>query len=406
MSTTKVQSQVGIQLQTTAAFESNALVTLPYTKYGFIQKRNTINDDSYQGVAFTDTPQKGVNDTSGTIGMNVDIVSLSAYLAGITGWRNYPLAYTVINATEVTQPTPLADAIYLVPVAGWSSSHANAIAIYDHDTTTWSFVETTAINQGTIIYNTATSAYLVLVSSTWESALSYLATGHHFYFNPSIVNTKKYSVARKDGVSYKQYANVYAKSLKLLGSVDSLISAELDLIGVTPEVRAALSGWPASTGPGEAFSFHEMSGSGYFRVGDQADALAAGDNLRIEDFSFDIVTGYDAQHYNSYSILTPQYGQVRPDVQGSFKISEHDVDTFIAFRDNMTKLQLKTCIYKTSTAQIIITIPNFIIDVELSDDDLVRQGVTMKIGRNGIGTSYVNTNITNVSPIIFQIINS
>jgi hypothetical protein len=318
VSTTKVFTKTAIQTQTSSAYEENALFTLPVTSYKFMQKRNVIEDESYHGVAFQDTPQKGVNDTAGSISCNVDIISLAAYLSGITG---------------------------------------------------------------------------------------YVSSGS-YYFNPSTPNVIKYSLARRDGVSYKQYANVYAKSLKISGSADNLLSAELDLIGVTAEVRTSLGSYPSTTDADEAFSFHEMSGSGYFRVGDQSDALAAGDNLDIEDFEFNITTGYDSQHYNSYSILTPQMGQIRPSVEGSFKISQHSVDTFLTFRDNMTKLQLILNVYKTSTQQLIITVPNFIVDTELTDDEIARQGVTMKIGRNGIGTSYVNANIANVSPIIFQIINS
>jgi hypothetical protein len=318
MATTKIFSEVAIQEQIGATYEEDNMVKLPYTTNSFLQKRDTIEDESFQGVAFKDTPQRGANATAGSISCNVDIVSLAAYLKTITGYE----------------------------------------------------------------------------------------TGGVYSFLESTANTSKLSLARKDSVSYKKYANVYPKSLKISGAPGGIITANLDLIGVTPEVRAALSGWPTTENVAEPFTFHEMSGSGYFRVGDQVDALAAGDNLKIEEFSFDIITGYDSQQYNAYEILTPEMGQVPPSIEGSFKISTHDVDTFIDFRDNMTKLQLSLLLYKTATNQLSIVIPNFIIDTELTDDELVRQGITMKIGRNGVGTSYVNSNYSFTSPIKITIVNS
>lgn len=319
MATTKIQSKVCLQEQSSSSFEEDAMISIPYTSYDFVQKRNMIDDESYRGLAFKDLPQKGVNDTSGVIGCNLDLVSFAAYIKAVTGY------------------------------------YSGGIALFDQST----------------------------------------------------INVTKMSLARRDGISYKKYANVYAKSFKISGSSDNLISTSLDLIGVTPEDRAALAGYPTPIAEaGEALSFHEMSGSGYFRVGDQADALAAGDNLKIEEFSFEIVTGFDAQHYNAYQILTPEFGQVPPGVTGSFRISTHNVDTFIDFRDNATKLQLELLIYKSATQSLKVVVPNFIIDLELTDDDLARQGVTMKIGRNGVGTSYVNSNYSFTSPIHFTVVNT
>jgi len=63
-------------------------------------------------------------------------------------------------------------------------------------------------------------------------------------------------------------------------------------------------------------------------------------------------------------------------------------------------------IYKSATQSILIEIPNFIIDVDLSDDDLVKQDVTVKIGRNGVGAAYVNSFMAFNSPIRFTVVNS
>jgi len=318
MATTKVLSAAALQLQVGSTFEEDNMVTLPYTSYKFAQKRNMIEDESYSGVAFKDLPQKGVNDTSGSISSNLDMISFPTYIKAVTGYYD------------------------------------SGVARYD------------------------------------------AATG----------NVSKLSLARKDGVSYKQYANVYYKSLKISGSPDGLFSVEHDLIGVDAEVRTALSGWPTVISAAEAMTFHEMSGSGYFRVGDQANALAAGDNLEINSIELEVVTGFDSEHFNDYKILTPEFGQVRPSVSASFRISKHSVDTFIGFRDNVTKLQLSMLIYKSATNSLLIEIPNFIIDAELTDDDLAKQDITLKIGRNGIGSSYVNSNMAFNAPIRFTVVNS
>jgi len=317
--TTKILSQVGIQIQAGSTFEDSSLTTLPYTGNKFRQVRETIEDSSFYGVAFKDLPQKGVYMVNGGVTANCELNSLAVLLEA---------------------------------------------AIGNHSAGVSAFAEGTA-------------------------------------------NTKKLSLGRKDGVTYKQYANVYVKSLKLSSTPDNLFMVEPEFIGVTAEVRDSLANWPANVAlADEAFTFHEMSGSGYFRVADQADALAAGDHIQINDFSIDIVTGFDEEHYNSYEILTPVFGQVRPEVNASFRISKHDADTFLSYRDNMTKLQASILIYKSATKQIQIDIPNFIIDTELTDDDLVKQEVTLKIGRNGVGTTYANSNFSFTSPVRFTLTSS
>lgn len=220
-------------------------------------------------------------------------------------------------------------------------------------------------------------------------------------------NTKKLSVCTLDSVSAKQYANVYIKSLSIKGSAGGKFMVDTELIGVTAEDRQAVGSYPASpTDIGTFFVFNHGGGTGYFRVGDQGDALASGDNQSIDDFELSLECGFDEQYTNSQTTLTPIFGMTPPQWTGSFKVARHEDNTYLTWRDSFTSLQAALYLYLDATHTILIEIPNFKIDVNLSDDDLTQQSVDMMIGRNGLGTSYANSNMTFVSPVRITVVNS
>jgi hypothetical protein len=221
-------------------------------------------------------------------------------------------------------------------------------------------------------------------------------------------NSKKLSMCGLNSVNASQYANVYVTKIKISGSAGNLMSVEYDVMSVTAQSRQATSAFPASpTAPGIPFTFSEAGGTGYVRVGDQADALSASDEINIEEFSIDITTGFDEQFCNEGTgTLTPTFGMVTPTIEGSFKLSRHTNDNFQAWSDNETALQMAISLYKSSTANILLEIPNFLCTVELSDEELTKPTVTMMIGRNGVGTSYSNSNMSFVSPLRITVDNS
>jgi hypothetical protein len=222
-------------------------------------------------------------------------------------------------------------------------------------------------------------------------------------------NSKKLSLCQKTSQHAIRYANVYVKSLMFNSAAAGFLSATADLIGVTAQDRSAVGNFPASpTAPARPFLHHELRGTGFFRVGDHTDALAAGDAVEITDFSFGLSsTGFDEQFVNaSLGTATPAFGMVPPKCEASFTVSRFSADTFLAWADADTPLQLDAYFYKSATRVFRVEIPNFKALVDVSDDDLTTLKVTAQIGRNGLGASYTNGNMLFNSPIRITVINS
>jgi hypothetical protein len=221
-------------------------------------------------------------------------------------------------------------------------------------------------------------------------------------------NTKKLSLCGLNSVNAIKYANAYVKRLRLSGSAGNLWALDYDIMSVTAQAREVVGNFPASpTAPGTPFTFHEAGGTGYVRIGDDTDALAGGDEINIEDFSIDITCGFDNQYCNEGTgTLTPTFGMVTPTIEGSFKIARHDTDNYADWADADTALQMAIYIYKSATANVLIEIPRLKINVELGDEELTKPSITMMIGRNGVGTSYLNDNMEFVSPVRITVVNS
>lgn len=224
--------------------------------------------------------------------------------------------------------------------------------------------------------------------------------GGGLIFSFGTSNTKKLSLCALTAVNAVQYANVYCKSLKINGSSGNLLKLTAEVFGVTAQDRQAITEFPASTTlPDTPFTFHTAGGTGYVRVGDAVDALSSSDNVQIEDFDFDITVGFDEQFTNEgIRTLTPEWGMVRPEISGSFTLARYSSATVENWRDNQTPLQMELH-FVNSSGSITIQIPRFIIDCELTDDDLTKQKVTMNIGRNGVTGTYKNAFMAFASPM-------
>ena len=213
-------------------------------------------------------------------------------------------------------------------------------------------------------------------------------------------NAKKFSFVFSDGVKVYKYANVYPKSLKITSSAGNKVTGDLEVVASSNESRTT-DDFPEVDDYGDFFLHSDMSGDGFFRVGDQDNALALADNLHIEEFSLELTSGFDSQFANQRLSLTPIYAMTAIEVSGSFKVSRYGADTFLGWRDNGTKLQLMAK-YVYGNENLVIKIPNFIIQAELEDEDVIGQNITLLIGRNGYGTSYLNSNMEFISPIEFS----
>ena len=154
-------------------------------------------------------------------------------------------------------------------------------------------------------------------------------------------NTKKLSIAGSDQVKTNQYANMFVKRIAFSGSENGVITADIDVVGVTAESRQTFS-HPSSTAYSpDAFTFPELGGTnGYVRASDDTDALASGDNLEIDAFNIEITTGFDEQFYNARGILTPVFGMVPPKVSGSFTVARHDTDQWQTWVEDWESLQM------------------------------------------------------------------
>lgn len=220
-------------------------------------------------------------------------------------------------------------------------------------------------------------------------------------------NSKVLSFCALNSVSAIEYGNAYLRSITISGSSGGNWMLDFDLFSVDAENRVATSSFPSATSPGDPFTFHEAGGTGFFRVGDDSDALGSSDEFNIEEFSLTINCGFDEQFCNEgVGTLAPEFGMTPPSVEGSFKLSRHDSDAFLDWEDAWTALQASLYVYKSVTKSMLIEIPRFVAEVNVTDDDTAKQDVTMHIGRNGLGTSYDNSNMAFTSPVRITIVNS
>jgi hypothetical protein len=248
---------------------------------------------------------------------------------------------------------------------------------------------------GTITFNLDK----VSIKPFLEAALGTVAGTNPYVYSNTAVNAKLFSIQTDDGVAVREYGDVYCTNLKISSSVGQNIVAEVTVFGIVQEDRTGNT-WSGTVAmPNPPMVFHEISTTGYCRIGDHADALAAGDNQTIQDFSFELVTGLAPQYDNSRLSLAPVFGMVKPEVTGTVTLSRHAVNTFLDAQDNVTKQQLEIYAYRGATEYMIIRVPNFIVETDITDDEIAKVTLGMKIGRNGYGTTYTNANMAFVSPL-------
>jgi hypothetical protein len=224
------------------------------------------------------------------------------------------------------------------------------------------------------------------------------------------------SIAELNAINCVQYTSCYSKALKLSGSKGGLIKVDADIFSIRIQNRGATSTYPAPTvSAGVPMSFHELGGAnGYVRLGDQADVLAAGDDIKIESFNIDIVSGFDESYANENDVGTPEalaslipvWGMVPPSVKCSFKIPRYSLEQYQTWQAANTPLQLEFYAYKSATSTVKIQIPNLVIKAALESGELTTVNVECMIGRNGVSTSYTNAYMTFNSPIKFTVVNS
>jgi len=243
--------------------------------------------------------------------------------------------------------------------------------------------------------NFTVDADVVTIEPVLEAVFGAVAA--QVYSFPSDKNVKTLSIGTLDDQKYNKYGGAFLNNFSLESEAEGRLVYSFDVVGFTAEVRAAVGGFPSSlTEAGVKILHHHMDtgASGYFRVGDQANALVAGDNTTISQVALGANWNFANQYSNlgKGTLIPLSGGGGRPEASFSFTVSRHDADTFLAFRDAATPLQAQYLYFQASTAQVLVQVPNFLVEtVEIPDEDIPGVVVTCMVARNGIGATFDNT---------------
>lgn len=209
---------------------------------------------------------------------------------------------------------------------------------------------------------------------------------------PTDKNTKSLSLCALDQVKTNKYAGVVVNNFVLKSEAEKDLSVTMDLLSNVAETRDDTAFPTINTNPGARFAHHMAGGSnGYIRVGDQVDALAAGDNSTIiKAIQWGINWNFKEDFVNAVGSLQPLSGLCEPSME--ITLAQHDSDTWKTWRDAGTGLQLEAYFYISAAGTLLVQVPNFLIE-EITDVDGDKPGLTLKcrVGRNGLSTSYTNT---------------
>lgn len=258
--------------------------------------------------------------------------------------------------------------------------------------------------EGTLAGEVDSYAFVVIA----EAGLG--AVSSNDYYTPTDKNEKSISLVAIDGVKTVKFAGCFMKSLAITSSAEGKQMFSADLVGYTNTVRDDTAFPAMSTTPRSRFMHHSAGGTnGYFRIGDQADALDSGDNICVSDFEITVNWNFDNQFAScSQGTLIPLSGGAgRPEITFSFTDPRHDDDNYFTWRDALTALQFDAIFYTSATANIRFRIPNFVIsNASISDDEIGNVPVETAVARNGISTNYDNSNMAFNDVLRVTIVNS
>lgn len=101
--------------------------------------------------------------------------------------------HTVTNMHTADTPSPGANAKYIVPAAGWSGDHENALAVYTHVGTSWAYTEMTADTAGLVVLNSVDNRLYIWTGTAWTIApvIGYSAAAGVADEDIAVYNTKQ-----------------------------------------------------------------------------------------------------------------------------------------------------------------------------------------------------------------------
>lgn len=239
-----------------------------------------------------------------------------------------------------------------------------------------------------------------------EAAIGYVSS--KVFTLPLAKNEKSLSIVAQDEVKTYKYAGCFIQNFKLVSKAGAALEYSAQVICMS-ETRDDTA-WPTiSVNPGTKLRHVDASGTGYMRIGDQADALASGDNAGLSSVELEINWQTDGQHDNTgQGTLLPLSGAGgRPSCSLKAAYSRHDTDAVLAWRDAFTALQAEFYWYLSATASLKLEVSNFKLPTAgVGNDDVPGVDIDATLARNGISTSYSNANMTFNSPVRITVDNA
>lgn len=218
---------------------------------------------------------------------------------------------------------------------------------------------------------------------------------------PLTKNIKSLAICGLDEVKTNKFGGVYCKKWDIKSSAGNNLELNMDVIGWTAELRDDTAFPAMSVVPGLRLVHHNCAntGTGYQRIGDQANALDSGDNLDLEEISFGCDWGFLEEYGSGQGILQPL--STEAEASFTFKVARHLSDAFLAWRDAGTALQAEIYWYKSAAANMKLQVPNFMAEsVTVSNDPAAKVEVTARVARNGhTSGTYSNANMAFNAPL-------
>lgn len=229
------------------------------------------------------------------------------------------------------------------------------------------------------------------------------------YTLPTTGNSESLNLCGLDAVKTNKWPGIILNNWFLKSEAEGDLKLSAEMLTSIAETRDDTAFPAMSIEPSLALRiFHQHCGgaNGYVRLGDQADALAAGDNLtNVKSLSCGVNWGFSYDYVNAVGSLQPQSN--RGEASFAMTLAEHTTDAYKTWYEARTTLQAAIYYYVAANKTLLIEIPNIVIeDLNISDDDKSKVDFKFMVARNGIGTDYDNANMAFVSPIRITLVNS
>ena len=117
-------------------------------------------------------------------------------------------------------------------------------------------------------------------------------------------------------------------------------------------------------------------------------------NMQCTEFTLSVDNGYE-QLIDNLGVVEPAFSS--PKTSCSF-IVRHDSNTFLDWQDNATEIYVKLTIDSD-----IIYLTKALSKVDVTDDELTMQKITLLLGKNGADGNYVNTSVSDHRPVVLEV---